>query len=185
MVLLEKPDVELLYRGTNVKLVIDKKDAAGVVNALARLKTGVEYDVEFKERARRSLSANAYHWQLVEKIAKALGASKYEVHNRIMQDYGTDWLDEEGKTVYVLMKDDGSYLRRQTEHYRPTDAVEDRKGTPYRWMILLKPSHLMTQAEMSDLIAGTVQEAEALEIETKTPDEIARMVSAWSNLVSQ
>lgn len=179
MILLEKADVELLYRGTQVHLSLDKKDAAEIVNTVSRLKPGTEYDVEFKERARRSLNANAYHWQLVSKIAEANGISKYEAHNVIMADYGTDWTDEDGKKVYVLMKDDGSYLRKQTEHYRPTDATEDRKGTQYRWMILLKPSHLLTPSEMSALITGTVQEAQSLDIEVRTPDEIARMVATW------
>ena len=179
MVVLEKPDVELLYRGTVIKMTVDKKDAANVVNTLARLKPGVEYDVEFKERARRSLNANAYHWQLVEKIAKANGISKYEIHNQLLIDYGTDWIDEDGNLVYVLMKDNDRYLRSETMHYRPADAVENRKGVLYRWFILLLPSHLMDREQMSRLIDGTVSEAKELDIETRTPDEIAQLLETW------
>lgn len=179
MVMLEKPDIQLLYKGTQVTIRIDKKDAAGVVNTLSRLKVGTEYDVEFKERARRSLSANAYHWTLVQKIAEANGVSNYEIHNQLLVDYGEDWLDEDGKRTYVLMKDDDRYRRMETMHYRPTDAVEDRKGVPYRWYVLLLPSHLMDRKQMSRLIDGTVSEARELEIETRTPNEIEMMIARW------
>ena len=101
-----------------------------------------------------------------------------------MIDYGTDWLDEEGNHVYVLMKDDDRYLRKETEHYRPTDAVEDRKGTMYRWFVLLMPSHLMDSKQMSELIDGTVSEAQELGIDTRTPDEIERMKSLWNGIES-
>ena len=96
-----------------------------------------------------------------------------------MIDYGTDWLDAYGQPTYVLMKDDDRYLRKETEHYRPTDAVEDRKGTMYRWFVLLLPSHLMDSKQMSELIDGTVSEAQELGIDTRTPDEIERMKSLW------
>ena len=101
-----------------------------------------------------------------------------------MIDYGTDWLDDEGKQVYVLMKDNDKYLRKETEHYRPTDAVEDRKGTLYRWFVLLLPSHLMDSKQMSELIDGTVSEAQELGIDTRTPDEIERMKSLWATQAS-
>lgn len=175
----EKPEIELLYKHTLVKIKLDNKDAAQIVNALTHIKPGTEYDIEIKEAGRRSLNANNYHWQLVEKIAKALGVSKAEAHNHLMKDYGTDWLDAEGKQQYVLMKDNDSYLKQVTAHYRPTEATEDRKGTIYRWFVLLLPSHLMNKSQMSALIDGTVSEAKELEIETRTPDEIARMKAQW------
>jgi len=127
MIFLEQPNIELLYKGTKVHISFDKKDAASIVKTFSNLKIGEEYDIDIKKRGKRSLNANNYHWMLCEQIAKILKTSKYEVHNQLMIDYGTDWLDEEGSPVYVLMKDNGSYMRKETEHYRPTDAVEDRK----------------------------------------------------------
>ena len=179
MVVLNRPNIELLYKGTKVSMEFDKKDAAAVVNLFNSVKIGEEYDIVFKKRGKRSLNANNYHWMLCEQMAKVLKTSKYEVHNQLMIDYGTDWLDEDGNQIYVLMKDDGRYLRRETEHYRPTDAVEDRKGVCYRWFVLLLPSHLMSTKEMSELIDGTVSEAKELGIDTRTPDEIERMKALW------
>lgn len=179
MILLEKPQIELLYKGTQVHLSIDKKDASRVVNTLGRLKVGTEYDIEIKERARRSLNANAYHWTLVNKIAEANGISNAEVHNQLLIDYGEDWMDAKGKQTLVMMADDDSYRRMETMHYRPTDMVEDRGNNRFRWFVLLLPSHLMDKRQMQRLISGTQEEARALNIETRTPDEIARMIAMW------
>ena len=179
MVILEKPQVELLYKGTQVHLSIDKKDAAGVVNTLGRLKPGVEYDVEIKERARRSLNANAYHWTLVNKIAEANGISNAEVHNQLLCDYGEDWLDASGKQTLVMMADDDSYRRMETTHYRPTDMTETRGNNRFRWFVLLLPSHLMDRKQMSRLVSGTQEEAKQLGIEVRTPDEIAELIAKW------
>lgn len=179
MMLVEKPSIDVLTKYIEVTARLDRKDIETIVTKLTHLKAGVEYEVEIKEKGRRSLNANSYHWVLVEKIAKATHASKIEVHNQLLIDYGTDWVDADGNLIYVLMKDNDSYRRKETEHYRPTDATEDRKGTMYRWFILLLPSHLMNRKQMSDLIDGTVSEAQELGIETRTPDEIERMKAMW------
>lgn len=179
MIFTELPSVNLLYDHTEVTAKFDKKDVDAIVKRIFSLKPNVEYDIEIKERSRRTLNANNYHWVLVEQIAKVNKISKAEAHNLLMQDYGTDWLDETGRQVYVLMKDNDRYLKETAMHYRPTDATEDRKGTMYRWFVLLLPSHLMNKKQMSALIDGTVREAQELGIETKTPDEIARMKALW------
>ena len=184
MIFLDAPFIEPLYKQTRVTLSFDKKDVRTIASLFSGLKPGEEYDITIKKRSKRSLNANNYHWQLCEQIAKALKISKYEAHNQLMIDYGTDWLDDEGKQVYVLMKDNDKYLRKETEHYRPTDAVEDRKGTMYRWFVLLLPSHLMDSKQMSELIDGTVSEAQELGIDTRTPDEIERMKSLWATQAS-
>lgn len=180
MIFLEHPNVELLYKGTQVRLRLDKKDAAGIVALFGGVKPGEEYEISIKKQsARRSLNANNYHWALCEQMAKVLKTSRYQVHNQLLIDYGTDWIDANGKRSYVMMKDDDRYLRSEKTHYRPTDAIEDRKGTIYRWFVLLLPSHLMDTAQMSALIDGTVSEAVELGIDTRTPDEIERMKQQW------
>ena len=180
MVFLENPKIELEPEDVRIEFRISKKDAYDFMEAFDKVQLGEEYDLELKKRfGTRSLNANNYHWVLCEKIAKKLRTSKYQVHNQLLCDYGTDWLDADGKQVYVLMKDNDTYLRSETMHYRPTDAVEDRKGTPYRWFVLLLPSHLMDSAQMSALIDGTVNDAKDMEIEVRTPDEIERMKQQW------
>ena len=180
MIFLENPKIELDYESASIQFRVHKKDAVDIVEALGDIKLGEEYDLAIQKHSqRRSLNANSYHWVLCEKIAKKLRISKYEAHNQLLADYGTDWLDEAGQHIYVMMKDNGSYLRSETMHYRPTDATENRNGTQYRWFVLLLPSHLMNTVQMSALIDGTVADAKELGIETKTPDEIERMKALW------
>ena len=181
MIFLENPKIELEYESASVQFRVHKKDAVDIVEALGDIKLGEEYDLAIQKRSKkRSLNANSYHWVLCEKMAKKLRVSKYEVHNQLMADYGTDWLDEDGKHIYIMMKDDGRYLRSETMHYRPTDKVEDRNGTMYRWFVLLLPSHLMNTVQMSALIDGTVADAKEMGgIEVRTPDEIERMKALW------
>ena len=180
MKLLQKPSVFRTFENMQINLCIDKKDAEQMMLMLDGLKVGEEYEVVLRKKNKRSLNANAYHWTLCEQIAKALRISKYEAHNHLMIHYGTDWRDSKGDRIFVLMKDDDRYLRSTTVHYRPTDTVEYRKNKPYRWYVLLMPSHLMNTKEMSELIDGTVSEAKELGIETRTPDEIERMKQLWN-----
>ena len=185
MVFLENPVAEFDTESVTLTIRIDKNGLYDIADALKDIRLGEEYDLTVSKRfGKRSLNANASHWVLCEKMAKKLRVSKYEMHNQLMCDYGTDWLDENGDHVYVLMKDNGSYLRQETMHYRPTDATEDRKGTQYRWFVLLLPSHLMNTQQMSCLIDGTVADAKEMGIEVRTPDEIERMKQLWGTPVS-
>ena len=181
MVFLENPNIELDYDGITVQLRFSKKDTAELVDMLQTVRLGEDYELTIrKNNGKRSLNANSYHWVLCEKMAKRLGTSKYQVHNQLMCDYGTDWLDADGKHTYILMKDDGRYMKSETMHYRPTDKVEDRNGVQYRWFILLLPSHLMDSAQMAALIDGTVADAREMGVDVRTPDDVERMKQLWS-----
>lgn len=179
MVLLKEPSVFNTFENVQVNLTLDKKDAEQVLRILEKLKVGEDYDWSIRKKNKRSLNANNYHWMLCEQIAKALRISKYEAHNQLMIHYGTDWRDSHGDRHFVLMKDNDMYLRSTTVHYRPTDKAEERRNGWYRWFVLLLPSHLMNTKEMSELIDGTVYEAQQLGIETRTPDEVERMKQLW------
>ena len=177
MIFTAKPDIELLYKQARITLNLDKKDNKAIVDLFSGLKVGEEYDISIKKRGKRSLNANNYHWALCEQIAKILKVSKYEVHNQLMIDYGTDWLDSNGDMQVLRKADDDSYLKSETLHFRPTDKVDD-KGR--RFYVLLLPSHLMNSKQMSELIDGTVAEAKELGIDTRTPDEIERIKATWA-----
>jgi hypothetical protein len=45
--------------------------------------------------------------------------------------------------------------------------------------MVYKETHTLDTKEMARLIDGVVSEAQALGIETRTPDEIAQMKSLW------
>lgn len=175
--------VRPLYNRSELVLIC-KPNAIHELNSIYRelgsIDTNAEYELSInKKRRKRSLDANGYYWVLCDKLAAALRMPKYYIHNMLLADYGTDFEDSSGRRQYVLMKDDDTYMYAKEFHVRPTEKVEDRKGTQYRWFTVVKPSHLYDTKEMSRLIDGAVQECKAQRIETLPPHELEEMLNNW------
>lgn len=136
-----------------------------------------ELSVEVKEyRQKRSLNANSYFHLLVGKIAEVQGVSHTEIHNHLIAEYGQ--LDEDIKNI--IMDDSIPWEKLETIHLRPTSATREMdNGKLYRVYIVMRGSHTYDTKSMSRLIAGAVQEAKELGIETMTPIELERMVNQW------
>lgn len=132
-----------------------------------------------KWRAKRSLDANNYYWQLIEKIAAAIGQAKPIVHNIMLRRYGT-LKRIDGETLMIFLPDTEeaakTALLDEFYHFKPTGLtkIADDHRT-FRGYLVLKGSHEMDSKEMSTLIDGAVMEAKDLDIETVTPDELERM----------
>lgn len=129
-------------------------------------------------KSRRSLSQNAYYWQLLGKTADAIRMSKPELHNRMLRDFGQiAWID--GQTVRVELPDtekaEKTVLRSETYHLMPTVQVQEREGKIYRTYVLLRGSSDYNTWEMSVLLDGMIQEAQGQGIETLTPTELEAM----------
>lgn len=137
---------------------------------------GEEIDIAVdKHRKKRSLNANSYFHVLCGKIAEALGSSKDEVHNLMLQRYGQYARDKNGNIVFMLVPGSEDYSKDPEIHLKPTGKSEDRNGRTYYWYAKMKPSHEYNTKEMATLIDGTISEAKELDIETLTPDEIERL----------
>lgn len=129
-------------------------------------------------KIKRSLSQNAYYWQLLGKTADALRMSKPELHNRMLRDFGqVAWID--GQTVSVELPDtekaEKTALRSETYHLKPTDRVIEKVGKTYRTYVLLRGSSDYNTWEMSVLLDGMIQEAQEQGVETLTPAELEAM----------
>lgn len=133
------------------------------------------WDVK-RHTEKRSLSQNAYYWQLVGKMADVLRIPKPEVHNRMLRAYGqVQGID--GRLVTVTIPDtekaEKEALMAETYHIKPTSQV--RMGTKeqmFRTYILLKGSHELNTVEMTALLDGTIQEAQSIGIDTMKPIEL-------------
>lgn len=137
---------------------------------------------EYHEK--RSLNANGYFFALVEKIAKERAkddpkVTKEEVHRQMILDYGTWDKNEDGSVKWVIfpknkpLPSNGYYWDTKTEVtvHGQNSGVE--VGEVY---IVVRGSHTYNAKEMSELIKGTIQEAQNLGIETRTPAEIEEML---------
>lgn len=139
---------------------------------------GKEYDILIKpHREHRTLTQNAYYWQLVNKIASAIHNTTNFVHNTMLRRYGqVESID--GKIIYLVLPDTEEAMQKadnaDTYHIKPTSQVKEGKdGQNYRTYIMLRGSSSYNTAEFSQLVTGTVEEAKQLGIETLTREELA------------
>lgn len=135
--------------------------------------------IEIKQyREKRSLSANAYAWQMMGKIADAMDISSNEVYHMMLSQYGAAETDEDGNVVVFSLKSDIELHGDFWIHSAPigTGEVNGKLFTHYR---MIKGSSEYDTKEMSRLIDGIVYEAQELGIETKTPQELAAMCEEW------
>jgi hypothetical protein len=128
---------------------------------------------EFSEK--RSLSANAYFYVLVGKLANALHASTTEVHNWLIAEYGQVDTD----LGMVSLEERIDWRRLDQIHLKPTAEYIIDNDLAFRKYWVVRGSHTYNTKEMSRLIDGTVQEAKNLGIETMTPDELERLKATW------
>lgn len=126
-------------------------------------------------RPRRSLDANAYAWVLIDKIAHEQGIGKKEVYREAIRNIG-------GVSDVLCM---------QTVAVDQFRRIWERNGIGYQTEIM--PSKLpgctnvvayygsstYDTKQMSALIDQLVQDAKALGIETRTPEQIEYLISDW------
>lgn len=144
-----------------------------VTYLLAEIREGTEKEWELKERKRkRTLTQNAYYWQLLTKVAQKLRLTNTELHNQMLAEFGC--LDMDIKTV--IMRDDIDWRKLATLHLRPTTSTRTLDdGRLYRVYFVMRGSHTYNTQEMSRLVDGLIEEAKAQDIETLPPYELAAM----------
>lgn len=130
-------------------------------------------------REKRTLSQNAYYWQLLGKTADVLRMSKSAPHNMMLRDYG-QYMRVDGQLVATSLPDTDDtakiVLEADTYHLKPTSQVlEGRRGKMLRTCIFMRGSHDYDTKEMTILLDGMIQEAQSVGIETLTPDQLAEM----------
>lgn len=169
----EQGNAELVLSLLKANLPQIKQDLAKLKQ---RLEKGKILSVEVKEyREQRSLDANAYFHVLVDKIAEKLRIGEEECKRSLVLDYGTVAADEKGlKVGFKALK--GVPITQFFKYAKAIGECEENGKTFVKYLIY-KETHTLNKAEMARLIDGTVEEAKQLGIETKTPREIAEMMS--------
>ena len=134
---------------------------------IAWLTTQPDKVYEIKEHhEKRSLSANAYAWALIGKIADIMRKSKEEVYLTCLKDYG------QSEVVSVLASINvKGYFKYFEEWGR--GFVGEKEFIHYK---VYKGSSEYDSKEMAILIDGIIQEAQNLGIETITPAEKERLI---------
>ena len=151
----------------DLKLVGTRKDLLGYFfktpfnlakNLLKEVKIG-----NYKNK--RSLTANAYYWALVNQIANAMRISKEEEHYNLMKDYG--------QCEYIAMLESVN-PKNYFDYYKKIGTYKSNNNT-FNSYIVYKPSHKMNSSEFAVLLDGCVMEAKNLGIETLDDLELEKL----------
>ncbi len=132
--------------------------------------------VEVKRwRRDRSLDANAYFWLLADRLAAEMGISKEEVYRTQIRQIG-------GVSTTVCVKSEA--VDQLCEVWKNNgigwqSETFDSKIPGCTNVILYYGSSTYDTKQMSALIEKTVQDCQAVGIETKTPEEIQSLLDQW------
>ena len=136
---------------------------------------------EVKEhRQKRSLDSNAYFHTLCHQLAQKMIPpwSMAHMKNHLITSNGQPEYDENGKMLY--MKANITEDKMQELEYLHCLPVKYESDNVIFYRVY-RGSHTYNSMEMSKLIAGTVDECQAVGIETATPEEIARYAAVWES----
>lgn len=130
--------------------------------------------------AHRSLSANAYCWVLCEKIAIETSTSnvcvtKEDVYREAIRRVGTFNIVQILATAVESFCD---HLQRNGIGWI-AEPLGHRTGDDYDEVCAYYGSSTYDRAEMARLLDDLIEDAEALGIETKSPEEVDRLLSLW------
>lgn len=143
---------------------------------------GKELDIEVAlHREKRSKDANAYFWQLCGKLSAVLRIPPVEIYRRYIRDIG-------GNYVVVPIREEGVDLFCYTwEHERGKRKLGwltetfPSKIAGYVNVKAFYGSSTYDTAQMGRLIDFLVEDCKENGIETRTPNEIADLLSLWES----
>lgn len=125
-------------------------------------------------REKRSLTANAYCWVLLQKLAEVLKTTKDELYELKIQEHGyLDTIDDVPISISLKSEID---IKLLGGHWKAFATSPDGKFTAYH---KIKGSSEYDTKEMAHLIDMIIQDCKDQGIETLPPAEIERLKAEW------
>lgn len=131
-----------------------------------------ETELDFEKHSkRRTLTANAYYWVLLGKLARKFEVSNAFLHNFLLRRDGV--FAETDMVVQIPDTDEAAKKTDESEayHLKPTSKTMG----DFRLYLILKGSHEMTMPEFAKLLNGLIEDCKDNGIETMTPDELSKL----------
>ena len=143
---------------------------------MEKVKEG-EWELDIKPKTKkRSMDANAYYWSLAEQLAKVLRTSVKEIHQKMLEDYGTMKTREDGRPIVFTLRADID--PKEVTKYTKILKVGEINGVKAIQYAVLKGSSEMNSKEFAALLDGLIYECKEAGIETLTPLELQEMYHA-------
>ena len=113
----------------------------------------------------RSISQNAYMWELINQMANKLNRSKEDVYLDLLKDYGVSVIVSIQSSIDV-----SKYFKYYEEIGK--GVLKGKEFTHYKYF---KGSSEYNTEEMAHLIDGVIQECENMGIPTLSDEDIRKM----------
>ena len=128
-----------------------------------------------RHKEKRSLNANNYAWKLMTELAENQGVSKEEVYRDHIKEIGVcRQVEIDEKAVDTLIHSWGLHGLGWF-----CEKLDYGEHEGFILVNLYYGSSTYNTKQMSRLIDNIVQDCEAVGIPTKTPNEIANLISLW------
>lgn len=131
-----------------------------------------------EENNKRSRNANSYFWNLCDKLAEKIHIPKIDIYQNLIKNIGGNsyispvLLSEKEKAIKFWEHQGLGWLCEDTGSSKIDGCTN---------IIFYAGSSVYDTEQMSRLIDLIVQECKTQDIETATPEEIARLKAEWSN----
>jgi hypothetical protein len=169
-------DFSIDFKTGKANITFSVNEKQELMKAYDELSSCEKLSIKFdKHREKRSLNANAYAWKLITELAENQGVPKEEVYRRHIKEVGVcrqAEIDEKAADTLIH-----SWQLHGIGWFAERLDYGENEG--YVLIDLFYGSSCYNTAQMSRLIKNIVQDCEAVGIQTKTPDEIANMLSLW------
>lgn len=120
---------------------------------------------------KRSKNANDYSWTLQTTIAKATNRKVDDIHTEMVLQYGVI-------ETYSILKEAFDSAVRIFDYYK-IQGESQVNGKTFIHIKAAVGTRFYDTKEMYHFVEGVIAEAKDLGIETRTPKEIAEMMSLW------
>lgn len=152
------------------------KAIAWLDSLIDSLKDGKKYEISVKEiKAKRSLSANAYAWVLMHRLADKLQKDVDSIYREYIKDVG-------GNVEVVRLEDRCIDMMCELWRSKGLGWVTDCEYSGYEgWtdVFLYYGSSTFDKRQMARLIDLIVQDCKDNDIETEDPAELERLCEEW------
>lgn len=168
----------IIKLGGKVVLMLDTDLSAEYLDEIKDKELKVQVSVW---RQDRSLNANNYCWKLLDEIAQRTRSTKEEVYQEIISKVG----------VFEILPIRNEAVDNFVEKWKSRglgwvcNIMRDSKIKGYTNVIAYYGSSVYNTKEMSRLIDEVVQEAQALGVQVKTPQELAELKNLWGQYEKQ
>lgn len=131
----------------------------------------------------RSKNANAYLWTLLTRLQNAGFGNAVTLYKRYIRENGVSVAYELPEQAFKTYETTFTHMGLGFQIERTGDSTVTSKNgeiIPTVQFIQYYGSHVYNKRQMHRLLDAVIQDCNAVDIQTETPEELARMIESWN-----